>query len=919
MLVGAPDLTDTGGVAGTRAGFGPNIRTVMQIKVAPKTAAPAFDLAALQAAFVSTDTRQGVFESSQNKIIIPDSRYDTTYNDTFPKDQYVRIYQVGDNGFHTFTNLDGAEQTFPLQAKAIQDEQGETFDSYGRMQGNMGLEMPTGVPGTPNFILYGFMDAPTEVLSAVQPDMVPLTPVMGDGTQIWKITHNGVDTHPMHFHLYDVQLINRVGWDGFLRYPDDNELGWKDTVRVSPLEDTIVALRPVAPEAPFSVPDSVRPLDPTMPLGMMGDLWQIDPATGEAYAEPLVNQLHNFNWEYVWHCHILSHEEMDMMRPQQVAVQSLLPDAPVLSAGFAPPGVARLNWVDATPGDAAATWGDLSNEIGFAVERALVTGGVAGPYSQIGTALANATTFDDPGVAVGETYVYRVSAYNSIRPATVPLTFQYSGSNEVTVGPLVDDTPPVTTSNADGGWHMGPYAVSLVATDTLSGVADTYYTLDGGGTQTYGAPFDVNGEGSHTIQFWSQDNLGAIEDTNTGTVKIDNTAPTTTDNHLGSYTGSASISLVATDTLSGVAATHYQLNSGPVMTGTSVNVATQGSYTLTYWSTDVAGNEETVHNVGFAVLPPNATYMSLEGLTRVQTALQISRATFPLNSVDTVIIASSDSWPDALVGTSLAGAHASPILLTSPGSLYGALPGEIARLGATKAVILGGTSAVSPAVEASVKSLLGAANVKRIGGANRYETARLVAAETVSITGCYTNGTAFVTTGLNFPDALGAGPLAAARAWPIYLVPAGGLDATTANAMKSIGVTKALVLGGTTAVPASVDAALVSQVGATSTRLSGPSRYDTAAVVAAYGVANAGLSWDGLAIATGQNFPDGLAAGAAQGYARSVLLLTPSTSLAAAPAAALTAHKNSIVTVKFIGGSAALSPSVRTAVALRLN
>jgi hypothetical protein len=44
-----------------------------------------------------------------------------------------------------------------------------------------------------------------------------------------------------------VQLLNRVGWDGIIRKPDANELGWKDTVRVSPLEDTIVALRPVVP------------------------------------------------------------------------------------------------------------------------------------------------------------------------------------------------------------------------------------------------------------------------------------------------------------------------------------------------------------------------------------------------------------------------------------------------------------------------------------------------------------------------------------------------------------------------------------------------------------------------------------------------------------------------------------------------
>ena len=47
-------------------------------------------------------------------------------------------------------------------------------------------------------------------------------PQPGDGTQIWKITHNGVDTHPVHWHLYNVQLINRVGWDGIIRQPECN-------------------------------------------------------------------------------------------------------------------------------------------------------------------------------------------------------------------------------------------------------------------------------------------------------------------------------------------------------------------------------------------------------------------------------------------------------------------------------------------------------------------------------------------------------------------------------------------------------------------------------------------------------------------------------------------------------------------------
>ena len=61
-----------------------------------------------------------------------------------------------------------------------------------------------------------------------------------------------------------MQVINRVGWDGFIRLPDPNELGWKDTVRISPLEDTIVALRPITPRA-LRLPNSVRPLNPAGP------------------------------------------------------------------------------------------------------------------------------------------------------------------------------------------------------------------------------------------------------------------------------------------------------------------------------------------------------------------------------------------------------------------------------------------------------------------------------------------------------------------------------------------------------------------------------------------------------------------------------------------------------------------------------
>jgi len=404
----APDMTDTGGARAIRAGFGPNTRTMMKIKVAAKTPAPAYDLAALEAAFASTPTEPGVFAASQNPPLIPNSRYDSAYATSFPEDAYARIFSTE----MTFTTMAGTTVTFPIEKKAIQDEMGETFDPvYGRMMGSLGLTVENLIPG---FVLKTFVDPPTENLKDAK--MEALTPVLDDGTQIWKITQNGVDTHPMHFHLYDVQVINRVGWDGFIRVPDDNELGWKDTVRVAPLEDTIVALRPVAPKMIFGIPDSVRYLNPSEPEDSMMGFTQTDPYTGEPLVTPVTNQLFNFGWEYVWHCHILSHEEMDMMRIVTFQVDRALPDAPVLSASGAVGGTITLDWTDGTPWDSATgtgpgtTRGNPANEVGYRLERETDGSGV---WDVVSRPLANQIQDVDDSTAGGSTYQYRVVAYNA--------------------------------------------------------------------------------------------------------------------------------------------------------------------------------------------------------------------------------------------------------------------------------------------------------------------------------------------------------------------------------------------------------------------------------------------------------------------------------------------------------------------------
>ena len=428
---GSGDYRDTGGVGGVSAGYGPNTRTVMQIKVAAAPAAPAYNLLALQNAFKATSLGgQGVFETSQNPIIVGQGAYNTAYNTAFQNNgPLAGLVQIFDTQL-TFKTLTGATLTMPLTSKAIQDEMGEAFDpEYGRMSGNLGVEVPNAQAGTQqNLILYPFVNPATEIFQGIQlPPGVEVTPIAstGDGTQIWKITHNGVDTHPIHFHLFDVQLINRVGWDGIIRKPDANELGWKDTVRISPLEDTIVAMRPIIPQLPWGLFDSIRPLNPSMPLGSTA-LFNSTDILGNPIPT-ITNQLASFDWEYVWHCHILSHEEMDMMRPMTVDVKTALPTpSSVVYSRNGLLGPVSLTWSDGTPllfldADTydMSNWGDPAAEIGFRVERAEISrSGRVGTYSTIASLLANKTSYVDSTVVNGTNYSYRVVAYNASGDST---------------------------------------------------------------------------------------------------------------------------------------------------------------------------------------------------------------------------------------------------------------------------------------------------------------------------------------------------------------------------------------------------------------------------------------------------------------------------------------------------------------------
>jgi FtsP/CotA-like multicopper oxidase with cupredoxin domain len=295
--------------------------------------------------------------------------------------------------------------TINFQPKSIIED----FDaSYGRMNAMLGVEIPLTTALTNTAIPFYDTDPATEIIKAS--DAATSIGTLADGTQIWKITHNGVDTHAIHWHMFNVQVINRVGWDGAVRPPDANELGWKDTVRMSPLEDVIVALRPILPNLPplpvWDLPNSIRALDVTAPIGsaMPNEFHNTDPINEPA---TVTNQLVNFGWEYVWHCHLLGHEENIMMRPMIIGV------APKPATNL----TATVTTSSGTTATITLTWSDNShNETGFTVQRATTAGG---PWTTIATGVPGAATGTGPvsyidTAARHTTYYYQVIANNLV-------------------------------------------------------------------------------------------------------------------------------------------------------------------------------------------------------------------------------------------------------------------------------------------------------------------------------------------------------------------------------------------------------------------------------------------------------------------------------------------------------------------------
>lgn len=150
------------------------------------------------------------------------------------------------------------------------------------------------------------------------------------------------------------------------------------------------------------------------------------------------------------------------------------------------------------------------------------------------------------------------------------------------------------------------------------------------------------------------------------------------------------------------------------------------------------------------------------GHDRFETAVEISKEGWP--SADIVLLAVSDNFPDALAGAPLAYQLDAPILLTQSDRLNEKTKAEIERLGANEVIILGGTGVISGTVEVELHDM-GIATVERLGGENRFETAKMIADRMG-----FETGRVMVVDGYNYPDALAIAPFAAKNGYPIVPV-----------------------------------------------------------------------------------------------------------------------------------------------------
>lgn len=154
--------------------------------------------------------------------------------------------------------------------------------------------------------------------------------------------------------------------------------------------------------------------------------------------------------------------------------------------------------------------------------------------------------------------------------ASASVSDKAGNSTSATVSDIkIDRTAPITTATvpaAFDSWHASPVQVTLSASDNLSQVATTYYSLNGGAAQVYSGGITLVADRTHTIVFWSVDQAGNVEDAEADghsvEVQVDNIKPSITGsvspaaNATGWYTDAPTVSFACEDAVPGSGIKH---------------------------------------------------------------------------------------------------------------------------------------------------------------------------------------------------------------------------------------------------------------------------------------------------------------------------------------------------------------------------
>ncbi len=280
------------------------------------------------------------------------------------------------------------------------------------------------------------------------------------------------------------------------------------------------------------------------------------------------------------------------------------------------------------------------------------------------------------------------------------------------------------------------------------------------------------------------------------------------------------------------------------------------------------------------VSPTPLDITRLSGPNRFAGSAAISRELIPTPPVNVVYIANGLNYPDALSAGPAVSAEGGTLLLVQPNLIPAEIETELRRLQPDRIVIVGSTRTVSAAVETQLQAFVDSpSDIERRSGTDRYDTARRVVREAFEGS---TGMTVVIATGSNYPDALAAGPVAAALGGPVLLVNGNrpSLDAATVALLDELQPEAFLIAGGTNTVSAGIEAQLLSRTSEVY-RAAGRDRYETGRILNSIFVPQYGFRYNELGgtdlvyVATGTGFADALAGGPLAARDGAPLYLTP--------------------------------------------